>query len=145
MLAPAEGNAAARIHRAAGALIPGYAPERHSDAEFEAFYQSTVMVHAKVQGAFADGVLLGFIALLPGWIDHLYVDPPFHGRGVGSALVRLAQGEQPVLRLNTFQSNARARRFYEWHGFVIEEMTDGQRNEEKMPDITYVWSPTTNR
>ena len=54
-------------------------------------------------------------------------------------MVRLAQEKQSEFRLYTFQSNVNARKFYEKHGFVIEEFNDGERNEEKMPDITYLW------
>ena len=42
-------------------------------------------------------------------------------------------------QLWTFQDNARARRFYEARGFVAEEFTDGAGNEEKTPDVRYVW------
>jgi hypothetical protein len=34
-----------------------------------------------------------------------------------------------------------ARRFYERHGFVSVERTDGLHNEEREPDISYVWRP----
>ena len=37
----------------------------------------------------------------------------------------------------TFQANAGARRFYERHGFVPVEFTDGQANEERCPDVLY--------
>jgi putative acetyltransferase len=140
LLSGDEGAAAAQLHRRAGALIPGYDTSLHSEAEFAAFYRNSVMVDGPVWGAFDGEVLRGHLALLPGWIDHLYVDPDFHGRGIGSALVRLAQGEQSELRLYTFQSNVGARALYERHGFTIEELTDGERNEEKMPDVTYYWS-----
>lgn len=135
-----EANAAADLHRRAGALIPGYDTSLHTPAEYQTFYRHEVMKNGPVWGAFEGGTLRGHIALLPGWIDHLYVDPDFHGKGIGKSLVRLAQAEQTELRLYTFQSNARARTFYERLGFTIEELTDGQRNEEKMPDMTYYWS-----
>ena len=127
------------LHRRAAALIPGYDTSLHTAEEFVAFYRDEVIPTRAVWGAFDGQVLRGFVALLPGWIDHLYVEPDYHGSGVGSALVRLAQGEQSELRLYTFQSNTRARALYERHGFEIEEMTDGVRNEEKMPDMTYSW------
>ncbi len=97
------------------------------------------MMDGPVWGAFDGNQLRGHVALLPGWIDHLYVDPAFHGLGIGSSLVKLAQNEQGELRLYTFQSNTRARSLYERHGFAIEELTNGERNEEKMPDMTYHW------
>ena len=132
-------DAAAEIHRAAGALIPGYDTSLHSAAEFRAFYRDDVMRKDKLWGAFEGEALRGFIALRPGWIDHLYVEPAMHRLGIGSLLVRLTQSMQTELRLYTFQSNVIARTIYEWHGFLIAEMTDGERNEEKMPDITYHW------
>jgi len=84
-------------------------------------------------GVFEGATLQGFIALLPGWIDHLYVEPALHRRGIGSALVLLAETRQAELRLYTFQPNITARALYERHDFVIEELTDGGRNEEKIP------------
>ena len=134
-----EGPAAAEIHRRAGALIPGYDTQGRSLDDFIAFYRARVMVDGPVWGVFDGDALRGHLALLPGWIDHLYVDPDFHGRGYGSALVSLAQREQDLLRLYTFQKNVRARALYERHGFQVEELTDGTRNEEQMPDVTYVW------
>ena len=134
-----EAPAAADLHRRAGALIPGYDTSLHSAAEFVALYCERDLPGGPVWGAFEGNRLLGHVALLPGWIDHLYVEPAVHGRGIGSRLVRHAQSEQPELRLYTFQSNARARALYERHGFTIEVLTDGTRNEEKMPDMTYHW------
>lgn len=143
LLAPSDAHAAADLHRIAGALIPGYDTTLHTPEEYYALYVDKVLPNGPVWGAFEDGVLRGHIALLPGWIDHLYVDPAHHRRGIGGALVVLAQREQDELRLYTFQSNTRARAVYELHGFAIEELTDGQRNEEKMPDVTYHWHRAT--
>ena len=46
------------------------------------------------------------------------------------------------LELWTFQVNARARRFYERNDFVEAELTDGSGNEEREPDVRYVWRPS---
>lgn len=37
--------------------------------------------------------------------------------------------------------DARAGTFYERHGLVAIEVTDGAGNEEKEPDVRYVWAP----
>ncbi len=134
-----DAAAAANLHRIAGALIPGYDTTLHTPDEYVAFYRDSVLVECDVWGLFDGAALCGHIALRPGWIDHLYVDPPRHGRGIGSRLVAHAQQLHDELRLYTFQANARARRFYEYHGFIIEELTDGARNEERLPDVTYLW------
>ena len=84
--------------------------------------------------------ILGFAA--PGWIEQLYVAPDRLGQGIGSRLVDLAKTRSPDgLTLWTFQVNERARRFYERHGFVAVELTDGSGNEERQPDVRYEWKP----
>ena len=77
----------------------------------------------------------------PDWIEHLYVDATHTGRGLGAQLVDLAKAELGgQVQLWTFQSNAGARRFYERHGFVVVEMTDGN-TEERQPDMRYLYTP----
>ena len=96
-----------------------------------------------------DGVTAGLLVLTPdattgldgtGWIDHLYLDPSWIGRGLGDRFVDLAQKRYPGgLQLWTFKANAPAQRFYERRGFLPVEFTDGSRNEERSPDIRYRW------
>lgn len=134
-----ETAAAADLHRRAGALIPDYDSSRHSPTEFAALYRDRVLRDASLWRAFDGDGLLGHVALLPGWTDQLSVDPARPGAGIGRALVRLAQREQDDLQLRTVQANVRARARDERHGFVVEELTDGQRNEERMIDIRLRW------
>jgi chorismate mutase len=76
----------------------------------------------------------------PGWVEQLYVDPQWRGRGLGDRFVELAKQRQPGgLELWTFQVNTPACRFYERHGFVEVERTDGAGNEEHVPDLRMVW------
>jgi hypothetical protein len=61
---------------------------------------------------------------------------------VGDRFVDLAKEQRPDgLGLWTFQVNGSAQRFYERHGFIAVERTDGLRNEEHEPDVRYVWKP----
>ena len=46
------------------------------------------------------------------------------------------------MQLWAFQSNTGALRFYERHGFVAVEETDGD-NEEGAPDLRMRWTPAT--
>ena len=67
-------------------------------------------------------------------------DPDRRGRGIGDRLVEFAKERQPTgLQLWTFQVNLAAQRFYERNGFVAVERTDGAGNEEREPDVRYVW------
>jgi len=87
--------------------------------------------------------LTAMLLLEPGWIDQLYVRPDMIGRGLGSELVAKAKETMPDgLQLWTFQSNLGAHKFYERHGFIAVETTDGSGNEEQAPDVRYVWTPS---
>jgi ribosomal protein S18 acetylase RimI-like enzyme len=63
------------------------------------------------------------------------------GRGIGAELLAVAKRQHPDgLRLWTFASNIGAQRFYERHGFLETKRTDGRDNEERAPDVLYVWA-----
>ncbi|KTS13191.1 acetyltransferase, partial [Methylobacterium indicum] len=91
-------------------------------------------------GAFDGETMSGVIAFRDDWIEQLYVLPDAQGRGIGGALLAIAQQAVDRLQLWTFQRNARARSFYEARSFVVVERTDGSRNEEKEPDVRYLWT-----
>ena len=85
--------------------------------------------------------VIAVISLTPGWIDQLYVAPAEQGSGLGSSLLRRAQrAASTPLRLWAFQRNTNARRFYERHGFIEVAHTEGE-NEEREPDVLYLWEP----
>jgi len=130
---------AAVVHRAAfDARLPWLAG-LHTPDEDQAYFSGLVFDQCEAWGAWEGNILLGFIALRDGWVDHLYVLPEAQGQGVGSRLMELAKLRYANLRLWTFQRNDRARRFYERRGFVAVEQTDGARNQEREPDVQYHW------
>jgi putative acetyltransferase len=113
----------------------------HTPDEDRWFFKEQVFTACQIWGCFEETVLVGFIAFREGWIDQLYVLPPWQGQGIGAALLQIAQSRSDCLSLWTFQRNRNARRFYEKHGFVLVKVTDGARNEEKEPDAMYSWQP----
>ena len=127
----------------------------HSDDEVRSWIRDVVVPGretwvATIDGAVAAMMVLdaggdnadsdGGVAAGAGEIDQLYVDPPAQGYGLGSCLVDVAKQRCPVgLELWTFQINTTAQRFYERHGFIAVDRTDGSGNEEREPDIRYRW------
>jgi len=84
----------------------------------------------------------GFALVSGDWLSHLYVHPDAIGTGVGHALFEHVKTLRPGgFDFWVFQQNARARQFYEEHGAVAVEFTDGSANEEKTPDVRYRWAP----
>jgi GNAT superfamily N-acetyltransferase len=90
-----------------------------------------------------EGGIRGFIVLTEDELMYLYLDVGWTGHGIGSALLDHAKHRRPDgFTLWTFQLNEGARRFYERHGLVPIEFTDGEGNEEKTPDVRYEWKPS---
>jgi GNAT superfamily N-acetyltransferase len=73
---------------------------------------------AEVRVAEADGVPVGFVALLGRLIGGLFVDPARHGQGIGRALVAHAAALRGPLEVEVYAANAGARAFYAACGFT---------------------------
>jgi GNAT superfamily N-acetyltransferase len=117
-------------------------PLAHTDDEVRGWVRERLIPGHETWVAIDDRRVVGMLALAPGWVEQLYVAPDRLGEGIGGRLVDRAKERQPAgLELWTFQVNARARRFYERHGFVAVEQTDGSGNQERQPDIRYEWRP----
>ena len=129
--------------RSRHAAIPAIPPLVHDDADVRRWFAEHVFPDSELWVAEnADSGIVGVMVLSRGWLEQLYVDPSHTGIGIGSELLSVAKSVRPNgLQLWTFESNVGARRFYELHGFVVAERTDGSHNEEQAPDIRYAWSP----
>ena len=137
----ADAGAVAEVWlRARRAAVPVVPAPVHPDDEVRQYFQTVVVPTKETWLAEVDGTAVAVLVLDGDEVDQLYVDPDWQRRGVGSRLVGLAQARRPDgLALWTFQTNLPARRFYERHGFVAVDWTDGSANEERAPDVRYVW------
>lgn len=124
---------------AASRRLLTFLPDLHSVEEDRAHIRDHVLVDYRVTVAERDGQIVGFMAELEGWIEHLYIAPAQLRTRVGSALIADAQARNQSLQLWCFADNMRARAFYEKHGFVAAKFTDGASNEARAPDILYRW------
>jgi ribosomal protein S18 acetylase RimI-like enzyme len=123
------------------AFMP-YAPSAHTEEEVRAWVASHLIPNTCVTVAEKEGRVVGVMATdsdgTGSWIMQMAVEPKLVGSGIGSALlVHAIRSLRRPIRLYTFQQNVGARRFYERNGFLAIELTDGQGNEEKCPDMLY--------
>jgi putative acetyltransferase len=140
-----DAEAIADVHIDARRAALPWLSTLHSRQETVAYFASHVLAHDEVFVAEMNELVVGFIALQGDYVDHLYIAPSHQDRGIGDKLLAVAKELHPSgLTLWTFQSNARARRFYETRGFVATKFSDGSRNEEHEPDVLYAWLPNSS-
>lgn len=129
----------ARVYTRSKAFALPEVPVPHTEVEIATWIADVAIPTMEVWVADVDGVVVGQVMLASGWLHHLYIDPSRMGRRLGDRFIALARDRNPDgLQLWAFQSNVRARRFYERHGFAAVEFTDGMGNEERWPDVRYV-------
>ncbi len=139
---PSDAGAIAALHLAARREAMPWLPALHSDADTHTWIRDRLLPEAEVWVALARAAPVGYMALVEGMLDHLYIGPGHQGQGVGSLLLAKAKALRPTgLQLYAFQRNQRARAFYEARGFVAVAFTDGADNEESEPDVLYQWRP----
>ena len=136
----ADGDEIADLYLASRADALGHLKRAHTDDEVRAWMKSTRLNQGSVWVARRKGGIVGFLALDGDHVDQLYLRPGSYRAGIGSRLLAVAMAASPEgLNLYTFQCNARARAFYEAHGFKALRFGDGAENEEGEPDVFYAW------
>jgi GNAT superfamily N-acetyltransferase len=121
------------------ASVPSIPEPVHSDEDVRSWVADVLVPAGQTWVLDGRPGVVAMMTLVDGWIEQLYVDPEWCGLGAGSTLVQHAKSlSSGGLDLWTFQSNTRARHFYERHGFVPVGETSGE-NEESAPDTHYRW------
>ncbi|MER5857537.1 GNAT family N-acetyltransferase [Streptomyces sp. NPDC059688] len=139
----ADARAAADVWlRSFTAALPTVVRPR-TDDDVRDYIRDVVVPLRETWVAEASGTgIVGLMVLDGEKLSQLYLEPDWRGRGLGDRFVTLAKERSPDgLTLWTFQVNEPAHRFYERHGFTAAEYTDGSGNEEREPDVRYVWRP----
>lgn len=134
---PADAPTITAVFQAARRASMPFLPIVHTSDEDHAFFAGVVAA-GDVTVAEIDGEVVAFLGL-GDRLDHLYVVPDHHRRGLGSALLRAAQDQRPRLELWVFQRSIDAIAFYEAHGFSVVKATNGANNEEREPDFLMAW------
>lgn len=127
------------------AAVPMMPPSVHTPQEDHAWIEQQLAGEREVWVAEAEGELVAYLILEPGWLHSLYVRPDLKGQGIGTFLLDFVKQRMPDgFALWVFVSNEPAQRFYRRHGLVEVRRTDGADNDEKAPDIEMAW-PGTDR
>lgn len=129
---------------AVGRILSGFIdetdwmPRIHTRAQ-DVAHAAALITRGWVTVAVREGRVVGFAANDGFDLDALYVAVDAQGLGVGTALIDALKNRRERLELWTFQANVRAQAFYQKHGFVEVDRSDGARNDEGLPDMRYVW------
>jgi GNAT superfamily N-acetyltransferase len=122
------------------AALP-WLPDLHTPDDDRGFVRDRLLPRCAVWVAASPGTgPRGFIAFADGWVEQLWVDPAWQGRGLGTRLLATAQAAHTHLQLWVFQRNRPAIAFYAARGFRLVRLTDGRDNEEREPDALYEWT-----
>jgi putative acetyltransferase len=82
--------------------------------------------------------VVGFIALIGNEIGGLFVDPLFHKKGFGKALMVKAKSLHKSLELDVFEQNAFAKAFYARQGFVLKTQSIHASTGQPVLRLMYV-------
>ena len=99
--------------------------------------RNVYMAFAETWVSEVDGSVVGFIALIDNEIGGLFLDPKYHGKGLGKALVDKAVTEKGPLVVEVFKENVIGRRFYDAYGFQFSEQFVHEATGQAVIRMTY--------
>ncbi|GHE99163.1 hypothetical protein GCM10014715_64220 [Streptomyces spiralis] len=141
----ADAAVIARIHMTSrSASMPYLPPQKRSHEQVTRWVQDVLLRRCRIWVAVRDAEIIGYAALDGDMLEHLYLRPAVRRQGVGTLLLDAVRRHSPDgVCLHVFQQNTEARAFYESHGFTVLDTSDGDRNMEKLPDMTLRWTPNS--
>lgn len=87
-----------------------------------------------------NGTVIGFIALIANEVGAIFVEPDFHGRGIGRALMDKARQLHGDLEVEVFQKNAIGRQFYSSYGFSLLRKLEHEETGNVLMRLKYTSS-----
>jgi len=66
-------------------------------------------------------IITGFLGLSGDTIQMLFIDPKFHGNGIGKKLIRFAIEDKACTKVDVNEQNKQAVGFYEYLGFITKQ------------------------
>jgi len=84
-----------------------------------------------------EGKVVGFISLIGNEVGGLFVDPAFHGIGLGRSLMNKARELHGDLVVEVFEKNTIGREFYNKYGFSLKSRYHHKDSGFEMLKLTY--------
>ncbi|MCO4785039.1 MAG: GNAT family N-acetyltransferase [Marinomonas atlantica] len=84
-----------------------------------------------------DGEVQGFIALMGNEVGAIFLQPAFHDRGIGKALMDKAQELHDNLEVEVFKENTIGRQFYTRYGFEFLEEKHHEPTGQQVLRLTF--------
>lgn len=109
-------DAVVDVWRSASALAHPFLPQEFIEQEADNV-RNVYMKYAETWVTEIDGVVIGFIAMIDNEIGGLFLDPEYHRRGFGRAMVDKAVLMKGSLTVEVFTQNIGGRKFYSAYGF----------------------------
>lgn len=109
-------DAVVDVWRSASALAHPFLASSFIEQEADNV-RNVYMKYAETWVTEIDGMVVGFIAMIDNEIGGLFLDPQYHGRGLGRAMVDKAVSMKGPLNVEVFAQNTVGRRFYAAYGF----------------------------
>ena len=127
-------------YRAMDAAMPGLQTRLgHTLEGAREYFKKFVAVENQLWVYELESKPVGYLGIHHDFIDRLYVDPAYHRRGIGQALLDHARTlSTDHLWLYTHAANKMARSFYDKNGFVAEKFGISPSPESE-PDVEYHW------
>jgi ribosomal protein S18 acetylase RimI-like enzyme len=147
LAAAGDAAAIAYVHTTSrAATMPYLPPQKRTHDQVTRWVEDVLLVDCCIWVAVRGTEILGYAALRGDILEDLYLRPDVRRQGIGTLLLDEAKRNSPDgVSLHVFQENTDARAFYEHHGFVVLDTSDGSRNMESLPDMTLRWTPISVR
>ncbi len=85
-----------------------------------------------------DKKVIGFIALIGNEVGAIFVEPEFHGIGVGRSLMDKARQIHEILEVEVFEDNSIGRKFYSSYGFSFLNKKNHEPTGNKMLRLKFI-------
>lgn len=91
-----------------------------------------LMPNSEIYVYIEQGKVKGFIGINNNYIEGIFIDSDSQNKGVGTALLNKVKEEKMELRLNVYEKNIKAVKFYQKNGFeIVKETVDKENNEKE--------------